>query len=116
MSQVPLDEAVTVLIEGWIRHRSRLIVGLFAIASALAVLPAASVRIDSSVGNMMTRDDPDLEKNQLIKVEFSNDEILAVAIDFGRPFEASDLRLLSALSERIAEIASTNAHMWNRPA
>jgi predicted RND superfamily exporter protein len=85
------------------RHAGAVLLGFAAAAAALAA-PAARVRIDASLENFMMEDDPERIRNREIKRQFSNDEILVVAFDLGRPFEAHDLRRLHELSSAIAEV------------
>lgn len=95
---------MTRLLQWLVREHSGAVLVAFALAAAALVLPASHFRIDSSLENFMMEGDPQRTRNREIKAEFSNDEILILAFDLGRPFEPEDLRSLHRLSLAIAEV------------
>lgn len=95
---------VTRLLQGWVARKSGLILMAFGVVALIAAIPASRVEIDTALEHLMMRDDPERIRNRDIKEEFSNDEILVIAFDVGRPFGADDLEKLGRFSERLAEI------------
>lgn len=87
-----------------VRHHSTGVLVAFAVAAALAAIPAARIQIDTGIERLMMQEDSDYLRTEELRRQFSNDEILLAAFDLGRPFEAADLRTLNRLSARIAEI------------
>jgi len=92
------------MLQWLVREHSGPVLVVFALAAAALVWPASRFRIDSSLENFMMEDDPERTRNREIKDEFSNDEILVIAFDLGRPFQPEDLRSLHRLSLAIAEV------------
>lgn len=90
--------------ETLVRDHANGVLVAFAVLAVLAAVPATQVKIDTNVERLMMQEDRDFLRTQEIRHQFSNDEILMVAFDLGRPFEAEDLRALNALSEQVAEI------------
>ena len=84
--------------------RTRWVFACFALLSLLAAPLATRITIDPGFDSMMLAGDPDRERNLAMKGEFSNDEAIVLALDLGRPFGATDLRVLNDLSEQISAL------------
>ncbi len=95
---------MTRLLQWAVRDHSGTLLLVFALAAVALVWPASRFRLDTSLENFMMEGDPERTRNREIKGEFSNDEILVIAFDLGRPFETEDLRSLNRLSLAIAEV------------
>lgn len=88
---------------------SRVTVSSFALAGALgAILAATGLETDTSIDALMLRSDPDRALTADIKSEFSNEEIIIVAHDLGRPFQLDDLEHIRRLSDRLASLDSVD--------
>jgi predicted RND superfamily exporter protein len=85
-----------------IRNHSRAVITVFALLTIAAAGAASRITIDGSVEHLMISNDPLRDLDTLAKQEFGNDEVLMIAFDIGRPFEASDLRKLAMISGEIA--------------
>lgn len=95
---------ITRRLQNLVRDRSGSILLMFAVLAVAAGVPASRVQVDTALEHLMMRDDPERQRNREIKEEFSNDEILVVAFDLGRPYEEHDLRRLHDFSLRVAAI------------
>lgn len=83
-------------------HRTWIFFGFLGAALAAGTL-AAGVRIDTRISGLLLSDDPELRQTEALKQDFSNDEVLLVVAELGRPFQPDDLRAVAALSGRLAE-------------
>lgn len=92
------------LLQHLVHKQSGWIIFLFALGLVLSLAGAARLRVDSGIESLMLRDDPDRDRTRMLKREFSNDEVLVVALDFGRPVDHSALVRLRALSRQIEAI------------
>ena len=89
-----------------VRQHARSVLLAFAgLALVAAAVAAATLRIDTSIGTMMIRNDPERIATRALTQEFSDDTVLVAAFDLGRPFVADDLRTLRRISRRVAAVA-----------
>jgi len=95
---------LTSILELTTRRHTGSVLAIFAVAALVAGFFALQVRISPALDHLLLKDDPERARSHEIKQEFSNDEILVLAVDLGRPFDATDLRELDRLAERIAGI------------
>ncbi len=86
----------------------RLIILLFGLAFVIGLVPATKIQIHPGLDYFLLQNDPDRARNQEIKAEFKNDEMLMVGIDLGRPLTASDLALLASLRREIESLPSVS--------
>ncbi len=100
----PIERRLLDLLSQAIRTFPKLIVAGFLVAGAAAAYYATQVRLERGLEYLLAENDPERERNHQIKEEFSNDEIVVVALELGRPFEFDDLVLIAELSERFAAI------------
>jgi predicted RND superfamily exporter protein len=92
------------IIQRLVAAHTRAVIAAFAVAAFAGATQLGALRVDSTVDNLMLDDDAQRQRNQHAKVEFSDDELILVGVDVGRPFDADAIRDLHALSVRLASV------------
>jgi predicted RND superfamily exporter protein len=85
------------------RHPGRILV-CFAVLALACASQLPKLHVDSTVDNLLLDDDESRIHNRAAKLEFSDDEVIVVGLDGGRPLDAALVREASALSKRLASV------------
>ena len=98
-----MSDPFTSRCEGLVRERPRLLLLMFGFVTIVAAYLASQISIDTSVGTLLVESEKK-DRNLLIKEEFSNDELLVIALEPPDRWTTADLRKLRDLGNRIERI------------
>lgn len=85
----------------WIAHRPTAILASFALAAILLGWLASGTTVAPGLNDLLIAGDPDLARNDEIRRDFSNDELIVVAFDLGREVDAAALEMLAGIHRQI---------------
>ena len=85
------------------KHPTRIMVA-FAIAAVLLAVGASRIQLGPGLDELLLDDDPDLVRNDEIKLDFSNDEIVLIAYDLGREIDADALAMLARIRRELEQL------------